>query len=97
MAHRYGHPIVVSLATNSLPAVMRWRNVEYRVLEVLSHWRLRDRWWAPSGLSNAAHAISSADLASDRHYYRVRCTADLLCDIYYDAASDRWILDRIHD
>lgn len=35
--------------------------------------------------------------ASDRFYYRVHCTSGLQCDIYYDAASSAWVLDRVHD
>jgi hypothetical protein len=64
--------------------------MRYRVLEVLATWHLRDRWWEqPEEASTVG--------ASDRFYYRALCAGDFICDVYYDAASARWILDRVHD
>ena len=45
---------------------------------------------------------------SDRTYYRLRCvslsasthedlTCDLYCDIYFEAVSGVWILERVYD
>ena len=34
---------------------------------------------------------------SDRTYYRLDCSGDLQCDVYFDAATGIWILDRVHD
>jgi hypothetical protein len=34
---------------------------------------------------------------SDRYYYRLRCVEGLLCEVYWDAASDAWTLDRVLD
>ena len=30
-------------------------------------------------------------------YYRLDCSGDLQCDVYFDAATGVWILDRVHD
>lgn len=72
------------------PAQFVWRDATYVVQEVLVGWHLRDRWW-----ENMRDGCGSG--ASDRHYYRLRCTDGLLCEVYYDAASDYWVLDRVHD
>ncbi len=34
---------------------------------------------------------------SDPHYFRLDCSPRLLCDLYFDVAVDRWILDRVFD
>ena len=95
MAHRYGHPIRVVCDARQ-PRHFSWREANHRIVEVLATWHLRDRWWAPSG-----HGTEGTDGmragASDRHYYRVLCADGLLCDLYYDAAWDGWVLDRVHD
>lgn len=86
MAHRYGQPIQMTLASSGEPSAFAWRGGRYRIVETLSTWRLRDRWWETPGAG-----------ASDRHYYRVRCAGEQCFDVYYDAATDVWILDRAHD
>lgn len=35
--------------------------------------------------------------SSDRYYYRVRCVSGLVCELYYDAISGQWVLDRVYD
>jgi hypothetical protein len=84
MTHRYGHEISVIATASGEPVRLEWRDTAFRVAEVLARWHLRDRWWDP-------------DTASDRHYYRLQCADGLLCDVYYDSVSGRWILDRVHD
>lgn len=86
MAHRYGQPIQMTLAAGGQPSAFAWRGARYRIVETLSTWRLRDRWWETPG-----------EGASDRTYYRVRCAGEQFFDLYYDAASDVWMLDRAHD
>jgi len=94
MTCHYGQPILVTLA-DGRPASFQWREVTYRVAEILSEWHLRDRWWEPPA------SVRSVEIggpqASDRHYYRVQCASGLLCDLYYDAAVDCWVLDRVYD
>lgn len=87
MAHQYLQVIHVT-ARAGRPQRFTWREVEYHVVEILGVWRLSDRWW-----ESAAHPRG----ASDRHYYRLRCEDGLLCDVYYDAAQQVWLLDRVHD
>jgi hypothetical protein len=89
MTHRYGQVIRVTPAADR-PGSFEWRGATYLVKEVLASWHLRDRWWErPAGGSPAG--------ASDRLYFRVRCADEQVFDLYYDAMSDRWVLDRAHD
>lgn len=95
----------------SAPAAFAWRGVWYQVDETLATWRLRDRWWtAPSAdvadvadvadLSGRGGRGGDALLPTERTYYRVRCVdpeGEQIFDIYYDAASGLWVLDRAHD
>lgn len=86
MTRHYGQPITVTVtvprAEGSVgpPAAFRWRGVRYRVREVLATWHLRDRWWEatppPDAPPNAPPTPPTAATAgaSDRHYYRLRCT-----------------------
>ncbi len=96
MAHRYGHPISVTLMTGQ-PQSFLWRGRHYRVAEVFSIWRLRDRWWErPTSSQTAVPTLS----AGDRTYYRVRCPdpdGEQIFDLYHDAVTGRWVLDRAHD
>ena len=99
MAHRYGHPISVTLVSaTGRPQSFLWRGRCYRVAEVFSIWRLCDRWWERPAHPAAATAIGSG--ASDRTYYRVRCPSgdgEQLFDLYHDVVTDRWVLDCAHD
>lgn len=110
MGHRYGKPIEArhtpSVTSQGAPAAFNWRGVWYQVDEVLSAWRLRDRWWAaPSAdvadvAGNAGRPLADALLPTERAYYRVLCRGpegEQVFDLYYDAASDQWMLDRIQD
>jgi hypothetical protein len=92
MAHQYRQRILVSLGADGEPGRLLWRGATYTVAEVLGRWHLRDRWWAPPGRGEA-----SVPVASDRHYYRLRCAEGLLCEVYWDAAVEAWTLDRVLD
>ena len=99
MAHRYGHPIRVICDAGD-PHHFCWRDDDHVIVEVLATWHLCDRWWAPFGCrTNGEEGTNGTDgtNASDRHFYRVLCADGLICDLYYDAAWDRWVLDRSHD
>lgn len=86
MTRHYRQPIQTTHQAGQ-PLRFTWQGRQYTVAEILLCWNLRDRWWEAPG----------PDGASDRHYYRLRCKDGLLCDIYYDAAIDDWMLDRVHD
>lgn len=62
--------------------------------EVLGRWHLRDRGWEGGGDAAMAHVAPGA---SGRFYYRPCCADGLLCEGYHDAASGRWVLDRVLD
>jgi hypothetical protein len=34
---------------------------------------------------------------SDCTYYRLDCSGDLQCEVYFDAATSIWILDHVYD
>jgi hypothetical protein len=53
-----------------------------RVAAIYERWRLSDEWWGKK---------------VERDYFRVMTSAGSVFDIYRDAASNRWYLDRIHD
>jgi hypothetical protein len=92
MAHRYGIPIQVTTNGSGEPIAFTWRGNEYRVVSVLQVWRLRDRWWV-----KPVEAMHSGKSASDRWYYRVECPGFAYYEIYYDAAVNWWIMDRVLD
>lgn len=101
MGHRYGQEIQVagSLEAKRPPRAFGWRGALYQIVEVLATWHLRDRWWQTDG--SAALSVPSGGSgwlgASDRTYYRVRCLPALFCEIYYDAVTGAWVLDRVCD
>jgi hypothetical protein len=91
MSHLYLLPIRgVKRAADGSPASFIWRGERYRVLEVFSTWHLRDRWWE-SGNPFTGRG------ASDRFYYLVLCTKELLCEVYYDRAQNTWVMEHIMD
>ena len=110
MAHRYARVIHVTLADGQ-PASFEWRGTRYPITDVLTTWRLRDRWWdvtsADAGgtqppIADTLVPMPAADTTggSDRTYYRVRCVAswgEQIFDLYYDAVDGHWVLDRAHD
>jgi hypothetical protein len=98
MTRHYGELILVAQHSYSThPRCFVWRGTTYRVLEVLATWHLQDRWWNPASQGDADTSTHGEDLESDRHYYRLDCSPGLLCDLHFDAACDRWILDRVYD
>jgi hypothetical protein len=90
MAHQYLRPVPV-VVRGGAPAGFRWKGIEYAVAEVLATWHLMDKWWAHPAEENPRQA------ASDRTYYRVRCPDQQVFELYHDAASGLWVLDRVHD
>jgi hypothetical protein len=56
----------------------------------------------PEGRSDHAARALPADAlpATERAYYRVLCRdpqGEQVFDLYYDAATQQWVLDRVHD
>src|SRR5262249_35630481 len=102
MAHRYGEPVLVTLDAGREPAAFRWRGVTYAVTEVLARWHLRDRWWVAAGEQRPTPTMGQpfgqvAWRPSDRRYFRVRCADEQVFELYHDAVSDGWVLDRALD
>lgn len=90
MTRHYGHVIEMRQdPEKGIPLRFVWRDVSYRIRAVWATWHLRDRWWAGGE--------AGMPPASDRRYYRVLCTNGLQCDLYHDAVTDTWVLDRVHD
>jgi hypothetical protein len=88
MAQRYGKHIQVQMRAG-MPASFRLHGVYYPIVEVLSVWHLRDRWW---GLAPTIHVPPTGE----RHYYRVRSADQRVFDLYLDAVSSLWVLDVAH-
>ncbi|HLY29976.1 MAG TPA: DUF6504 family protein [Ktedonobacterales bacterium] len=101
MTRLYGQPIQMRCAPASAsdspqPHSFRWRERTHVVTDLLSAWHLQDRWWQASSKSGATPS-TVVPQASDRSYYRLTCADGLLCDVYYDATLDQWVLDRVYD
>ena len=94
MTRRYGQPIQAEVAGGQ-PHGFNWRGTHYYVHKVLATWHLQDRWWAASG--EEAGKNGGGGSSSNRTYYRLNCSGDLQCDVYFDASTGMWILDRIYD
>ncbi|WIG61920.1 MAG: hypothetical protein OJF49_004669 [Ktedonobacterales bacterium] len=112
MGHVYSQVIaVITAAAGERPERLVWRGREYTVAEVLSTWRLRDRWWEE--LPPLSDALEPGEQpqpgqpghgqgrrlggASERTYWRVRCVEGMICDVYEDAARGVWMLDKVYD
>ncbi len=84
-AWRYGIPIGVQHAAHSHhPHAFWWHGERYRVAEVLSTWRLRDRRW------------EGPDRQTNREYFRVVTADHQVFELYCDDALVRWVLDVVH-
>ena len=97
MTRRYGDTIVVAQYHNDQPRCFIWRGTTYRVQAILARWHLRDRWWQTTSAGRAGSHGRPESAESDRQYYRLECVPELLCDLYFDAASNRWTLDCVYD
>ena len=66
------------------PVAFKWHGVTYRG-QVISIWRLSDRWW-------------ERETYSDRTYYRLMTADYQVFDIYSENTSrGLWVLSHIHD
>jgi hypothetical protein len=93
-AHQYGLPIQVEHGPDGAPTAFTWRGERFDVLQVLSEWHLRDRWW----VSPVAVALGhEAKGPSDRAYYRVLVPDQQVVELCYDQVSNVWVLDVIWD
>ena len=104
MTHHYGDAILVRRAGSAPgpPAAFSWRGVWYQVDAILDTWRLRDRWWSAPLADVAGGTDAAADVLppTERVYYRVRCVdpqGEQIFDLYHDAVTGLWVLDRAHD
>jgi hypothetical protein len=93
VTHRYGLPIAVKTDEQGSPVSFEWRHATYVVEEIIGTWHVRDRWW----VSRAAADLGLEKYPSDRYYFRVQLPGSAFFEIYYDAAVNDWILDRILD
>ncbi|MGO8949753.1 MAG: DUF6504 family protein [Ktedonobacterales bacterium] len=89
--------LVARHSSSSHPRCFIWRGTTYRVVAVLDMWHVRDRWWKPVSQESGGFVGPTHDHESDRHYFRLDCSPGLLCDLYFDAACEHWILDRVYD
>ena len=85
---RFAQPIEV-ITQQEQPAAFRWRDRDYRVLELLDQWRICTRWWVRE---------------EDRHYFQVlarpeAAAADPAADGVYELCrrGEQWRLERLVD
>lgn len=62
------------------------------MLQVLSVWNPRDRWWVHPVEVALGHEARGP---SDRTYYRVLVPGQQVFEVYHDAVSNVWVLDVV--
>jgi hypothetical protein len=109
--HFIGEPVEVHFAQPPLlekkpgcPDVFTWRNVEYRVVELLSEWhdyRRRGRMARNMQPQHAQVAQGRGSWGVGQDYFRVRTENGQVFDLYYDRApkgadqrKGAWFLDK---
>lgn len=74
--------IRVSVNTSGVPLSLLRNGRRERITRIYDRWRLADQWWGEG---------------VERHYFRVKTSKGLVCDIYHDLVANIWYLSRIHD
>jgi len=97
MSHVYTMPIRV-WHRKRRPTALQWRGVRYQVRAVLAQWRLTHRWWVTAAEADA----NGGKGHTDRTYYRLCCQEagvdwDMLCEVYHDAVTNVWVMERVLD
>ena len=64
------------------PLAIRCQGRWRRVEAVLSRWRTHQEWWKRP---------------VERDYFRVRLDGGIVCEVFRDAASGLWQLQRVYD
>ncbi len=92
MNKRYREPLdEVVCAGDQAPEAFTWRGRDYRVLQVLGHWREDPGWWR--GSDGRTVRIEQADL------WRVEARNGVPSQGVYELVrrGDAWRLDRVWD
>jgi hypothetical protein len=87
-ARRFAPPRPLAVATDpqtGVPTGLHWRGRTEPVAQVEATWALDLGWWAGEG-----HALR-------RRYFRLLTRGGLLCVVFRDLTSGRWLLERIFD
>jgi hypothetical protein len=90
MCHAYRELCSVTADVEGHPISFVWRDQDYQVEQVVAHWLLADRWWV-----SAEELLLDGKGPSVRHYFRVQCPGLAYYELYYDAAVNEWVLDRV--
>ncbi len=113
MTHVYYHPIRVTLADGKPATIHwrgdAYRVLEVNEpWHLMDRWWEPSATRKPStpgapgtGIDSNGHKDHNGQKGrSDRTYYRLHCASaheDLTCDIYFEAISGVWILERVYD
>lgn len=74
--------IKVRANINGVPLSFTRNGRREKVAAIYEHWRLADEWWGNE---------------VERHYFRIKTSAGLVCDIFRDMVANSWYLSKIHD
>lgn len=84
MAKLFEKPAEITVRTNGrgVPLSLFRDGTSEKVTAIYDQWKLEDRWW---------------DRKIERHYFRVKTSKGLVCDICHDIDTKQWYLSKIHD
>jgi hypothetical protein len=66
------------------PKGFDWRGTSHRIQELCNRWQVHTRWWDTEG-------------TIWRQYLKVATDTGLLCRIYRDLLTGRWVMARLYD
>ena len=78
-----GEPIE-AWGTPEVPDGFYWHHVPQQLLDVCNRWKIHTRWWEPGQ-------------TVWREYWKVVTAAGMLCLIYRDVLTGKWLLTRVYD
>ncbi len=74
--------IRVSVNTSGVPLILLRDGKREKITGIYNRWRVADQWWGKE---------------IERHYFTVKTSKGLVCDIYHDIISNHWYLAKIYD
>ena len=74
--------IKVSANAGGMPLSLARNGKREKIVGIYDNWRLTDGWWGRQ---------------IERHYFRVKTSKGLVCEIYHDVTSNHWYLSRVHN
>jgi hypothetical protein len=72
----------VTVNVRGIPLSLARNGDRQRITRVYEEWQKDEEWWGKE---------------MSCHYFRVKTSKGMVCDIYRDMPSGNWYLSRIHD